>query len=77
MAEKKKEMNFEEALKRLEEIVGALDDGSAMLDESMELFEEGVKLVKFCNGKLENAEKRVKILVEGENGEKTEQTFEE
>ncbi len=54
--------SFEEALARLEEIVRALDGGNAPLDMSLSLFEEGVRLVKLCTGKLDTAEQRVKLL---------------
>ena len=57
MAEKKTEMTYEDALKRLEEIVGMLDGGDHPLDESLDLFSEGIKLVKFCNSKIEKVEK--------------------
>lgn len=60
----KTEYTFETAMKRLEEIVITLDDGSAPLDELIKLFEEGTKLVGLCNEKLDNAESRVKVLVE-------------
>ena len=73
--ENKKELAFEEALARLEEIVRALDGGAAPLDESLALFEEGVKLVKLCSAKLDGAEQRVKILVRGEDGGAVEQDF--
>lgn len=63
-----KDMKFEAALARLEEIVRALDSGSAPLDESLALFEEGVHLVKLCSEKLDSAEQKVKILVRGEDG---------
>lgn len=68
---KKKEPTFESAIARLEEIVRALDGGDAPLDESLALFEEGVGLVKFCSGKLDAAEQKVKILQKGESGEIT------
>lgn len=68
MMEENKEPSFEEALARLEEIVRALDGGDAPLDESLSLFEEGVKLVKLCSGKLDAAEQKVKILTKGEDG---------
>lgn len=58
----KKEMTFELAMKRLEEIVELLEDGDADLDKSLSLFEEGVSLVKYCNGELSNAEQKVKKL---------------
>lgn len=70
-----KEMKFEQALSRLEEIVRALDSGAAPLDESLALFEEGVRLVKLCSEKLDGAEQRVKILVRGDDGGMTEQNF--
>jgi len=68
----KKELTFEAAMVRLEEIVRKLEGGNAPLDESLSLFEKGVSLVKFCNGALDNAEQKVKILVGGENGQLTE-----
>jgi len=69
------ELKFEQALARLEEIVRALDSGAAPLDESLALFEEGVRLVKLCSEKLDSAEQKVKILVRGEDGTMTEQAF--
>ena len=68
-----KELTFEAALARLEEIVRALDSGSAPLDESLSLFEEGVRLVKLCSGKLDGAEQRVKILTNGKEEDFTSQ----
>ena len=73
MAEKK-EMSFEKALARLEEIVRSMENGSAMLDESLALFEEGVGLVKFCTKALDDAEQKVKILQKGD-GQFTEADF--
>ena len=70
-----KEIKFEAALGRLEEIVRALDGGEAKLDESLALFEEGVRLVKLCTDKLDKAEHKVKILVRGDNGEFAEEDF--
>lgn len=54
--------NFETAIARLEEIVKLLEGGNAPLDESLELFEEGVSLVKLCNSKLDNAEQKIKLV---------------
>ena len=71
----KKELSFEEALARLEEIVALLDSGNAPLDQSLALFEEGASLVKLCSAKLDNVEQRVKILVEGKGGEQVENDF--
>ena len=58
----KKTQNFESAMKRLEEIVDKMEGGEAELDKSLELFEEGIKLVKFCSGKLGEAKKKIEIL---------------
>ncbi|MGM9647668.1 MAG: exodeoxyribonuclease VII small subunit [Eubacteriales bacterium] len=71
------ELNFEEAMARLEQIVRALEGGNVPLDESLTLYEEGVKLVKLCSTRLENAEKRIKILVDSGSGTLTEQDFAE
>ncbi len=62
------EMNFENAIARLEQIVRALETGSAPLDDSLALFEEGVRLVKLCNEKLDCAETRIKLLTETPSG---------
>lgn len=68
-------MTFEMALARLEEIVGLLDNGSAPLDKSLELFEEGAGLVKLCSSMLDNVEQRVKILVNDDGGNIAEKDF--
>ncbi|MDZ4678641.1 MAG: exodeoxyribonuclease VII small subunit [Oligoflexia bacterium] len=56
-------MDFEKNLKRLEEIVHKLEDGQLPLEESLKLFEEGVKISRTCNQKLTEADKRVKLLL--------------
>lgn len=71
----KKELSFEEALAKLEEIVALLDSGNAPLDKSLALFEEGAGLVKLCSAKLDNVEQRVKILVADKDGEINENDF--
>ena len=58
----KKEMTFESAMDRLDEVLKLLENGSASLDESLKLYEEGIALVRACNERLENAEQRIKIL---------------
>lgn len=75
MAESKTAPTFEEALKRIEEIVRSLDDGTAELDRSLELYEEGIGLVRLCSSMLDNAEKKIKILQSGEDGELIEKDF--
>lgn len=57
-----KEMTFEAAMTRLEAVVHALEDGRTPLEESMKLYEEGISLVRLCSGKLEAADKKVRIL---------------
>lgn len=60
---------FEDALKRLEKIVDELECGDLTLDASIARYEEGVKALKQCYEILRNAEKKVEILLQGENGE--------
>jgi exodeoxyribonuclease VII small subunit len=67
-----KEKKFEDAMKELENIVKRLESGDLSLEESIKLFEEGVALSKYCSGKLEEAEKKVSILVKDEGGIKKE-----
>ena len=51
--------SFEESVGRLEEIVRMLENGTATLDESLKLYEEGIALVRACNKQLDNAEKKI------------------
>jgi len=59
-----KKTTFEEALSRLEEITEELEQGEPSLDKSLKKFDEGIELIKFCNTKLEEARKKVDLLVE-------------
>ncbi len=61
-----KKSKFEASLKRLEEIVATLEDGNLSIEESLKLFEEGVRLSRLSNKILDDAERRVEILVKGE-----------
>ena len=70
----KKDLTFEQAMDRLEEIVSLLESGDSPLDKSLSLFEEGVKLVKLCNSQLEKAESSVKQLT-NQDGELIEKEF--
>ena len=72
---KEKKQTFEEAVARLNEIVAALEDGSAPLDRSLALYEEGIALVRFCNEALDSAERRIKILTRNESGDIVEADF--
>jgi len=60
---------FEEALKRLEELVKRMEAGDLTLDESLKAFEEGIRLIRFCTRKLDETERRVEILLRDEQGE--------
>ncbi len=63
-----KNLTFETALARLEQIVRSLENGSAPLDESLSIFEEGVKLVKFCTKQLDDAESKIRLLSDTPTG---------
>ncbi len=59
---------FEGSLKRLEEIVSQLEGNKLDLEHSLEIFEEGVKLVRFCTSRLDDAERRIEILLADRDG---------
>ena len=63
-----KEMKFETALDKLEEIVRKLEEGDLPLDDSLKMFEEGVKLARFCGSRLDVAERKIEILMKNEEG---------
>ncbi len=62
------EIKFEDALEKLEKIVGLLEDGSLSLDDALGKYEEGIKLSKLCTKRLELAKKKVEILMKSEDG---------
>ncbi len=66
MAEKKP--TFESSLKELERIVRRLEEGELPLEDSLKLFEDGVKLSRECQERLNQAERRIEILLKDENG---------
>ncbi len=70
MAEK-----FEDSIGKLEEIVSKLETGDVTLDESLSLFEQGIKLSKGCQKMLDNAEKKVSALMANDDGEMEKQAF--
>lgn len=77
MALKKKEIkDFETAVNRLEEITEQLESGEVTLEESMALYTEGMEIAAFCNKKLAEAEKKIKVIKE-QNLELIEESFEE
>jgi len=75
--EELKVKDFESALKTLEDIVGKLETGDMTLERSLELFEEGIKISRFCGSKLEKAERKVEILTKAADGTLSEQPFQE
>jgi exodeoxyribonuclease VII small subunit len=58
---------FEEALGRLEDIVKKMEAGDMTLEESLKAFEEGIKLARLCSRKLDEAERRVEVLLKQED----------
>jgi exodeoxyribonuclease VII small subunit len=69
--------DFESALKSLEDIVVQLEAGDMTLDRALELFEEGIKVSRFCNSKLEEVERKVEVLIKSAEGEMKETPFSE
>jgi len=76
MAEKNK-MTFESAMERLEQIAQLLERGDAPIEESLSLYEEGAKLLKYCSGILEKAEQKVSLITRNMAGEPEETPFDE
>ena len=69
MAKKEQEKKrFEEALDELEKVVERLESGELSLEDSLAAFEEGIGLVKFCNQKLTEVEKKIELLVKDKDG---------
>jgi exodeoxyribonuclease VII small subunit len=54
---------FEDALEKIEDIVKKMEAGEMPLDEALKSFEEGIKLIRFCSAKLDEAQRRVEILL--------------
>lgn len=75
--ERMAQKTFETALERLEALVEKLEKGDLPLEQSLKLFEEGVKLARACNRRLDEAERKVEILLKDREGRLTVQPFEE
>ncbi len=75
MATKKKYTDFESAMNRLQELTATLESGEAKLEDAIDLYTEGLEIVKFCNQKLAEAEKKIKLITE-QNGQTVETDFE-
>lgn len=63
------EVKFEEALKKLEKIVEALENGELSLDEALKKYQEGIELSRMCSQRLETAKKKIDALVKNKAGE--------
>ena len=72
---RKKPESFEDALKRLEEIVQRMESGDLALEDSLGLFEEGVRLTRVCSQRLDEAEKKIELLVEDAEGKVSTRPF--
>ncbi len=68
MGGKVAEQKFEDAFQKLEGIVKKLEEGNLSLEDSLKAFEEGVRLSRFCSKKLDEAEKKVEILLKDSSG---------
>lgn len=68
--------DFEKGLSRLEHIVGELEKGDLVLEKALQLFEEGIKISKLCSSKLEEAERKIEILLRNEKGQLVRSPFE-
>lgn len=64
----KTEKSFEESLRKLEQVVDQLESGDLSLEKSLDLFEQGVRLSRECQKRLDDAERRVEILLKGSGG---------
>lgn len=63
------EIKFEEAIKKLEKIVEELEKGNLSLDEALKKYQEGMELSRLCSQRLENAKKKIDVLVKNKKGE--------
>ena len=61
-------LNFEQSMDELEKVVSELENGDLNLEDSIKKFEKGMELSKKCNKILEDAEKRITVLIKTENG---------
>jgi exodeoxyribonuclease VII small subunit len=76
MASRAKPNEFERAFQQLEKIVQRLESEELPLDESLQLFEEGIRLSRFCNQKLEEVEKKIELILADAKGQPVTEPFE-
>ena len=75
MTDKKKHKDYESAVTRLEEITTLLESGDTTLEDAIKLYTEGLEIAKFCDEKLSEAEKKIKVIME-KRGQLVEEDFE-
>ena len=75
MSENIEKLSFEEAMKHLDQITEELSREGVSLDKALSLYEEGVKLARVCNAKLEDTERKIKMLQFSSDGEISEKDF--
>ncbi len=68
MAEQPQNQKFEAAMEELEKVVERLESGELSLEDSLAAFEDGIRLVKFCNQKLTEVEKKIELLMKDKEG---------
>lgn len=72
-----KDMTFEKALQKLEKLVGELEAGDLSLDDSLKKYEEGIKLARMCQQKLDKAKQKIELLIKEESGKFRKKAFKE
>ena len=75
MATRKKQLDFEDRIEQLESLVEVLEEGNLGLEDALKSFEKGVKLTRECQLALQNAEQRVRLLEQQDDGEVAETPF--
>ncbi len=70
-----KDLKFEKAMKRLEEIVEELEKGDLDIDKSLQIFEEGIRMSRLCSKKLQEAEQKIQKLTRNQKGDLVEELF--
>jgi exodeoxyribonuclease VII small subunit len=77
MAVRPKSNEFEKAFQQLEKIVQRLEGEELPLDESLQLFEEGIRLSRFCHQRLEDVEKKIELILADAKGQPVTEPFDE
>lgn len=70
-------IKFETAFKELEEVISKLENSDTPLDQALKLYEKGISLIRICSEQLDNAEQKIKILQQGNDGQMIEKDFNE